>query len=259
MTEASGAARQDAMLRLVSSTLTENVEQSLSRIIAASIEQEVIPAFTETTNKVIDRKLGELLPQSISTSTQREIKAALPNALGQALRDQQVQRTISDMTANQVAQKVQQQVSVMLQQSLPNMAVQATQKMVADLEARTTQRLREAETERTQDNAKIDQLSGLVRSLAATVQSMADSQAAFQEQMQVVLQSRDKEAAPVSEVEEPEEPVATAAAAVDPQQAAEEEEVSRITQSLMAGEYEDATIQVSQAFHTLLLSTSRQY
>ena len=118
--------------------------------------------------------------------------------------------------------------------------------MVADLEARTTQRLRDAETQRMQDNAKIDQLSGLVRSLATTVQNMADSQAAFQEQMQVMLQSREMEVAPSSEVEEAEEPV-TAAAAVDPQQAAEEEEVKRITQSLVAGEYEDATIQVSQA------------
>ncbi|KAK5131332.1 hypothetical protein LTR08_000998 [Meristemomyces frigidus] len=264
VTEASGAARQDAMLRLVSSTLTENVEQSLSGIIGASIEQEVIPAFTENTNKVIDRKLAELLPQQISTSVQREIKAALPSALAQAFRDQQVQRTISDMTANQVAQKVQQQVSMMLQQSLPNMAVQATQKMVADLEARTTQRLREADTQRQQDNAKIDQLSGFVRSLSTTIQNMADSQAAFQEQISQMQQSRSNHFASSSETkssETVEEPVAV----VDPQQAAEEEEVSRITQSLMAGEYEDATIQWLQSanqatlFDRLFVRVNPQY
>ena len=85
----------------------------------------------------------------------------------------------------------------------------------------------------------------LGRTLRLNTIKMADSQAAFQEQMAQLQQSRSTEAAPVGEarsVESVEEPVA---AAVDPQKAAEEEEVSRITQSLMAGEYEDATIQVS--------------
>ncbi|KAK5122762.1 hypothetical protein LTR85_003677 [Meristemomyces frigidus] len=262
--EASGAAKQDAMLRLVSSTLTENVEQSLSHIIGASIEKEVIPSLANTTSKVIERKLAELLPQQLSTTTQREVKAALPNALKEALRDQQVHRTISDMTANQVAQKVQQQVSTLLQQSLPNMAAQATQKMVADLEARTNQRLHEADAQRQQDSLKIDQLAGLVRSLSTTIQNMADSQAAFQEQITEMQQSRSKDAAPTSETRSTES-AAQSVAAVDPQKAAEEEEVSMITEALMAGDYEGATIQWLQSanqatlFDRLFVRVNPQY
>ncbi|KAK4550819.1 hypothetical protein LTR36_000399 [Oleoguttula mirabilis] len=262
--EASGAAKQDAMLRLVSSTLTENVEHSLHNIIGASIQKEVIPSLADTTSKVVERKLAELLPQQLSTCTQREIKAALPNALKEALRDQQVHRTISDLTANQVAQKVQQQVSAMLQQALPNMATQATQKMVADLEARTNQRLHEADVQRQQDSAKIDQLSGLVRSLSTTIQNMVDSQTAFQEQIVEMQQSRGKEAAPASETTSTAS-AAESVAVVDPQKAAEEEEVSRITQSLNSGDYEGATIQWLQSanqatlFDRLFVRVNPQY
>ncbi|KAI7360411.1 hypothetical protein KC354_g8893 [Hortaea werneckii] len=236
VSEASGAAKQDAMLRLVSSTLTENVEQSLSRIITSSIDKAVIPALTSMTGSIIEKKLAELVPQQLGPTVQREVKAALPNALQQSLRDQQVHRTISE----QIAQKVQQQVSNMLQTSLPNMATQATQKMVADLDARTTQRLREADVQRQQDNAKIEQLSGMVRSLTQTVQGMAESQKTFQEEMKKMQQGRAQEApaptaaggrAPAPAVDE-----------TDPQKVAEEQEVSGITQMLMDGSYEEATI-----------------
>merc|ERR1712070_700377 len=236
VSEASGAAKQDAMLRLVSSTLTENVEQSLSRIITSSIDKAVIPALTSMTGSIIEKKLAELVPQQLGPTVQREVKAALPNALQQSLRDQQVHRTISE----QIAQKVQQQVSNMLQTSLPNMATQATQKMVADLDTRTTQRLREADVQRQQDNAKIEQLSGMVRSLTQTVQGMAESQKTFQEVMKKMQQGRAQEA-PASTAAGGRAP-APAVDEMDPQKVAEEQEVSRITQMLMDGSYEEATI-----------------
>ena len=65
--DAAGAAKQDAVLRLVSSTLTENVEKSLHRIVSGSIEKEVLPAITNTTTKSVEKKLGEALPQQLSS------------------------------------------------------------------------------------------------------------------------------------------------------------------------------------------------
>ncbi|KAI7522768.1 hypothetical protein KC316_g19141, partial [Hortaea werneckii] len=236
--EASGAAKQDAMLRLVSSTLTDNVEQSLSRIITSSIDKAVIPALTSMTGSIIEKKLAELVPQQLGPTVQREVKAALPNALQQSLRDQQVHRTISE----QIAQKVQQQVSNMLQTSLPNMATQATQKMVADLDARTTQRLREADVQRQQDNAKIEQLSGMVRSLTQTVQGMAESQKTFHDEMKKMQQGRAQEGPTSAAAAGGRAAAAPAVDEMDPQKVAEEQEVSRITQMLMDGSYEEATI-----------------
>ena len=44
--DAAGAAKQDAILRLVSSTLTENVEKSLHRIVSESMANEIVPSIT---------------------------------------------------------------------------------------------------------------------------------------------------------------------------------------------------------------------
>ncbi|KAK4962845.1 hypothetical protein LTR10_000472 [Elasticomyces elasticus] len=238
--DAATAARQDAMLRLVSSTLTENVEQSLHRIIGASIERDVIPAITTTSSKLIDAKLVELLPKQIDTSVQRELKVALPHALTAALKDQQVQRLISEATSTQVAQKVQQQVSNLLQQSLPNMAMQAMQKMVAEHEARTSQKLQEAETKRDEANRQVEQLSRLVASLSQTIQGMADSQAAFQEQILKAQRERSMkaESSKMSEKSAADEK----SEVVEKVKSAEEMEVERITQLLMEAEFEQATI-----------------
>ncbi|KAK0835430.1 hypothetical protein LTR02_012529 [Friedmanniomyces endolithicus] len=251
--EAAGAARQDAMLRLVSSTLTENVEQSLHRIIGASIEKDVIPALADTSSKILDRKLAELLPKHVDTSVQRELKAALPNALTLALRDQQVHRTISEATSNHLAQKVQQQVSNLLQQSLPNMAMQATQKMIADLETRENQRLQEAETQREEANQKVDQLAMLVRSLSQTIQGMADSQTAFQEQILRLQKERGGADQARADHNRPASSrgdasaVAGSAVSEPPPKTAEEMEVEKITSLLVAGEYEQATIEWLQS------------
>ncbi|KAK5719003.1 hypothetical protein LTR17_015428 [Elasticomyces elasticus] len=239
--DAATAARQDAMLRLVSSTLTENVEQSLHRIIGASIERDVIPAITTTSSKLIDAKLAELLPKQIDTSVQRELKAALPHALTAALKDQQVQRLISEATSTQVAQKVQQQVSNLLQQSMPNMAMQAMQKMVAEHEARTSQKLQEAETKRDEANKQVEQLSRLVTSLSQTIQGMADSQAAFQEQILKAQRERSTKAES-SKMSEKSAADEKSEVVVEKVKTAEEMEVERITQLLMEAEFEQATI-----------------
>jgi hypothetical protein len=239
VSEASSASTRDAMLRLVSATLTENVEQSLDRIISSSIQDKVIPAISDISSKAIDRKLTELLPNHISTTVQREVKSAIPNALQHALKDQQLHRTISE----QVAQKVQIQVSGLLQQSLPSMATTATQKMVNDLETRTNQRLQQATIQQQQANAQINQLTSMVRSLSDTIQQMSDSQKAFQEQILALQRERSSE---TTKAELPlESEKAPTYEDINPQQAAEHREVEEITQLLMASEYEKATIQVS--------------
>jgi outer membrane murein-binding lipoprotein Lpp len=219
--------------------LTENVGQSLDRIISSSIQDKVIPAISDISSKAIDRKLTELLPNHISTTVQREVKSAIPNALQHALKDQQLHRTISE----QVAQKVQIQVSGLLQQSLPSMATTATQKMVNDLETRTNQRLQQATIQQQQANAQINQLTSMVRSLSDTIQQMSDSQKAFQEQILALQRERSSETTKAELPSESEK--APTYEDINPQQAAEHREVEEITQLLMASEYEKATIQVS--------------
>ncbi|GIZ46786.1 hypothetical protein CKM354_000989800 [Cercospora kikuchii] len=236
--DAAAGAKQDALLRLVSSTLTENVDRSLSSIIATRIEKDVIPTLTEVTSKVVDRKIAESLPPQLNASVSAAMKANLSNTLQQALQDKEVHKAISDLTANQVAQRVQQQVSAMLQQQLPEMTTKAAQKMVGDLESKFTQHQRSFEAQRQQDNAKIEELSGIVRSLSTTLQGMAASQASFQEQILKLQRetgagqvgaARSTSTSPTANQQTPAEP--------------EDADILNMTQLLMDGKYEEATIQ----------------
>ncbi|KAK5111791.1 hypothetical protein LTR62_004711 [Meristemomyces frigidus] len=264
VSEASGAAKQDAMLRLVSATLTENVEQSLQRIITANITEKVVPALVASVSQSIDRKLTELLPNQLKSITAREMKAGLPSALQAALKDQQVARAISEGTAT----KVQQQVSSLLQQSLPNMASQASSKMVADLEKRTFDRIHQGDKEIVQHKQKIEELSELVRSLSTTIQAMADSQSAFQEQI-LKLQRERKDETASSPVHKSATSTSTAAppstATIDPRKELEDREVREITQLLVSSDYEAATIawlqsaNQAQLFDNLFVRVNPQY
>ena len=236
--DAAGSARQDAILRLVSSTLGENVEGTLNHIVSGSIESRIIPHLTDSTSRIVEKTLSDTLPPQLNASVSREVKTALPGGIQQALRDQQFQRAITD----QVATKVQQQVSQLLQQAMPNIATQATQKMVSDLENRTKQQLQEAHTRRQQDDAKIEELSKLVRSLSETMQNMSESQAAFQEQV-LKMQSQSTKTDTEDGATKDEE--ASTSAAADPQAEAEAQEVKKITQLLVDGEFDAATIEVS--------------
>ena len=228
--DAAGAAKQDAMLRLVSSTLTENVEKSLNRIISENIVKDVIPQLATAAGQAVDKKLGESLPAQISTSVTREIKAALPGAVQKTLQDASVSRAISE----QVVPKVEQQISSLIKQLVPGMVTDATQKLKTDLERRQVQQLNDAEVRRQQDNAKIQELSNLVRSLSETVHHMSQSQGAFQEQ---ILKTQREMAKPSPAKEPPPAPVETKPEPKD-------EEIESITRALQEGQYDNATIQV---------------
>ncbi|SMY21618.1 unnamed protein product [Zymoseptoria tritici ST99CH_1A5] len=234
--DAAAGARQDALLRLVSSTLTENVDASLNKIISARIERDVVPALTEVTGKVIDRKIAESLPKELNTSVAAAMKAQLSTTLQSTLKDKEIQRAISDITGNHVAAKVQERVDQLLQKQLPGMATQASQKMIADLESRLGQQQRSAEAQRQQDNAKIEELSNIVRTLSATMQDMAASQTAFQEQ--ILKMQRENKSAP-----QPSANTGSDSASAEVQAEPEDQDVARMTQMLIGGRYEEATIQ----------------
>jgi hypothetical protein len=245
--DAAGAAKQDALLRLVSSTLTENVDRSLSSIIATRIEKDVIPTLTEVTSRVVDSKIAESLPPQLNASVSAAMKANLSNTLQQALKDKEVHKAISEATANHVAQRVQQQISALLQQQLPEMTHQAAQRINKDLENKFLQHQRQYEDQRQQDTAKIEELSGIVRSLSTTLQGMATSQSAFQDQ--ILKMQREARTLPEGSTRSN---ASSAAATRESPPAPEDEDVVKMTQLLVEGKYEEATIQVSSPLSFLI-------
>jgi hypothetical protein len=241
--DASGAAKQDAILRLVSSTLTDNVESTLHKIVSTSIESKVIPVLTNNTSKVIERKLAETLSTQVSESVAKEIKAAVPSAISAALRDSQVTRALSSHIVDEVTKQVKMDMGGLVQRSMQtvqtNMASQitqssqSTQKAVLDVESKLGASLREMSEYQAQQSAMMAQLSASVRDLSTLVQSMkeehgrtASQQSMRQVSAAAVQRQADLEVAPQRE---------------------EQTEVERLTQMLRNAEYQQATIEWLQS------------
>jgi hypothetical protein len=245
--DATSSAKQDAILRLVSSTLTENVESSLHKIVSTSIEGKVIPALTNNTSKIIERKLAETLNTQVSGSINKELKAAIPGAISAALRDSQVTRALSTHIVDEVTKQVKMDMGGLVQRSMQtvqtNMAsqmtqsAQSTQKAILDTESKLGARFRELSEQQSQQAAMLSQLTSSVRDLASMVQSMKEENGRLMSQISQQPTSQAPTAAVKREAElEPEAP-----------QSEEAAEIARLTQMLKNAEYQQATIEWLQS------------
>ncbi|KAF1990642.1 hypothetical protein K402DRAFT_200619 [Aulographum hederae CBS 113979] len=77
--DASFSAKTDTVLRLVSSTLTDNVEKSLASIVMAEISAKVVPQIQEHVIKAFDRRLGGTMADVLNNSVPRELRIAFEN------------------------------------------------------------------------------------------------------------------------------------------------------------------------------------
>ena len=260
--DAAGQARHEAVLRLVSSSLTENVDKSLNRIISANIKDSLLPTISDTTIKTLDRKLPQLISDHIRNHLPKDIKAALPGAISTAVQSPNVIRSISDNLTEKITKHVERQLQTSLTQSVipafNRVATQETQKVAAQLEARVGEQLNQAELNRTQDLQKIEEISTLVRGLSETVQTIANTQATFQNEYlklhKQLIQQQQTPQKPIGS----ERSLGTAShAATEPEVehkqtqqqsertlSEEDEEIRQITQLLHDGYYEGGTIKV---------------
>lgn len=225
--DAAAAAKQDAVLRLVSSTLTDNVEKSLSKMITAGIQQTLLPALTSQINSTIEHTFSQ----------------ALASAVPRAMQDKDVHRSISEQTASKLTAHIDQTVNAAVRNlvlpAVTNLS-SSTQKSAADAERRFAEQLRQVEARRLSDNAKIAELTDLARGMSDIIQAVSAGQAAFQEQ---ILQLQSQIAASNAAREASDK----SAASVRSQPAApsqEDLEVQTVTQLMTDGKYEEATIAV---------------
>jgi len=185
--EAAGAAKQDAVLRLVSSSLTENVEKSLTRIITSNIEKLVIPTVANIASATIDRKLSELLGPRLDAAISSELKLAVPIAAGQALQMPEVLGSISSLVSQKVANHVESHVMAVLVDTITPafkaLSISTAQKVTEEVEQRVGAQLQTFELERRSDRDDIERLTALTGDLLDTVRSMADSQLALREEI----------------------------------------------------------------------------
>ncbi|KAI9774859.1 MAG: hypothetical protein M1840_000075 [Geoglossum simile] len=234
--QATGVANQDAILRLISSILSDNVEKTLGHIISTSIQQIVLPSIADVTATAIDRRLTEDISHSLSQSIPRELKTALPEAVSRAIQNPDVLRVIADSVAIKLAGHVEIEFSTALHNTISpafkSLAIEAAMKAAGDAEHRAAERLRKADLQRQNDGKKIDQLTNLVRGLSETVQTMASAQTEFQSE--ILKLQRQFQNRSTRELSTPTPPVQ--------EKSPEELEAETIVQLLDDGRLEEGTV-----------------
>jgi len=249
--DAAGSAKQDAMLRLVSSSLTDNVDKALNRIIQTNIKQSVIPAIADVLSTALDSRLSEALTQNLHQALPALLKLALPEAVSRSLQNPEVLRVLSDQVNSKIAGHVEKEFLSALHNtiapSFKNLAVNVAQKTSIETETRVREQLRQAELQRQNDSAKIDDLTVAVRGLSETVNTMAAAQSEFQQEI-LKLQAQaaqERQANLIRETsrqhqEASQGSTSSAVTRLTPEQA----ELNAISNMMGDQRYEDAIIQV---------------
>lgn len=253
--DAAGAAKQDAVLRLVSSTLTENVEKSLSDIIHKNVQASVVPSIAKTTSASLNDTLPTIISKQLNDTIPASLKAALPDAVGNAvskwMSSPNVLAPITEKIAKAMAGQVEKEFSTTLQNKIvpafSNLALNATQNAAKDIERRVQETLQQKELQHSQDSNKIDQLTNLVRGLSDTIHAMAAAQSDFKLEI-VKLQQKVNQDSQALARQQSLTPGDSISMHVSPEQ----EELDNIATSMNEGRFEEATIMVGAQIDTPL-------
>ncbi|KAF2491442.1 hypothetical protein BU16DRAFT_119349 [Lophium mytilinum] len=179
---AAGNAKQEAILRLVSETLSQNVERSFNEIITKSVQTTVLPKLLDSVNETINKELQQTLKKAISGTLPGELQAVLPSLsviLQNQIQNPQFLGKISDAVSKKVTANFEATVTSSLSVALGPALNNLTQVM----DNRFAEQLRDANLQRQKETQKVEQLTKLVQGLTGTVQSMAASQESFQMSM----------------------------------------------------------------------------
>jgi hypothetical protein len=235
-------AKQDAMLRLVSSTLSDNIEQTLGRIVTDSIQQSVLPAISEIALKAVNEQVGAKLNSYLSNGIPKELQKILPDAIGRSLQQPQVLKLMAESLATSVSFRVEESFAHTLQNvvtpAFTQLASQTAQRAAADIQRQAEEQIGNLERQTHSDSIKIENLLQLITGLSETVSTMAQAQAEFQGQflkMQQQLNERTRQSGGASTA------IATTPEKT-PQQLQYEALMEDIVADLSANEFQDAIL-----------------
>ena len=240
--------------------MTENVEKALSRIIQSSVEQVVLPSISKVTASTLDKKVPEYLTQQLLHTLPAQLKLALPEAVFKSLQHPDVLRVLSDQVTTKVANQVERQFSVVLNQtvlpSFQNIAIGTAQRMTAETERRMSEQLKQVDIQSREDSTKIDQLATLVRGLSETVSAMAAAQSGFQSEILKLQQQnaqyrQESSSTKTSSVQLHNVSVAPSNSP-EPVLTPEQQELENITNLMKEGRFEEGTILVRE--HNLIIT-----
>jgi hypothetical protein len=188
--EAAAASRQEGVLKVVSRTLHENVEDSLSRVVTDGLHKITLSPLKEVIASSVDRNLSTAVNQAVKVGLPRELEKALPGAMSKVLHDQNLLRNVADVVSKNVALQVEQQFAATMRDTIvPAMAkaVNAANKMTSDIQERFTEHIQQSALQHQNDNSKIADLTKVIGNLQQVIHLMAEEQVKFQQQTSSVL------------------------------------------------------------------------
>jgi hypothetical protein len=233
--DAAGSAKMDAVLRLVSSTLSENVEKTLGRIINHNFANVVLPGLSENLVGILDRRMSEVLHAAITSSISTQMSTSLPGALSKAMQEPDSLRIISDLVANKLATHVDSHLKNATASAMSAMSSNIVNQITAGVERRMTEQLRQAEVRHQEDTARINQLAGMVRELSEAVRSLSLAQAEHHKEAMALQHhlAGSREVLGGKTAQEPAFPTTG------------DEEVDSIAKMIANGHYKEGTIKVT--------------
>jgi len=255
--DSAAVARQEAVLRLISSTLSTNIEKSLGRIILTQMQQAVVPSITGVTVQAVSAQVGEAIARVLHQLVPHELGTQLPVAISTAMQSPQISRLISETVSQKVASQVEGHMADLLRTTITpafkNLASVVAEQAAIEVENRLGAQIQQIQTDRANDSAKIDSLHQVLNGIAETLQAMSATQAEFRKQ---ILRDRQQFAqlsglAPssssrqVSTAHQPPAPIAPPTPTkLKSQDEIEDEEIAKLMDD---GRYEEASIRWLQS------------
>ncbi|KAH5234542.1 hypothetical protein HBI26_154210 [Parastagonospora nodorum] len=236
---AANGAKQEAILRMVSSTLTENVEGVIRKMVEENMRQVLLPEMLAKTSSTLEQSIGSNLKSALAPQLSKEI----PDAVARALKAPHIFQSLSD----QVAKKVAANFEPVVVASVGSVVNPAISNLSNTIEKQIGEQLRQAHAQRHEDASKIAQLTDTVHTCLETIQSMVASQAELQSQVAKLQQALEKPAAPAPAPQAVDHSPRTARS---PRKSPEELELEQITQMMTDGNYEQATMKWLQSPRT---------
>ncbi|KAF2711019.1 hypothetical protein K504DRAFT_376668 [Pleomassaria siparia CBS 279.74] len=236
---ATNDAKQKTVLRLVSSTLTENVENVMQKMVNDNVRDIVLPQVLAQTTSTLEKSISSNLKSILATHLAKEI----PDSVTRTFKSPQLLQSLSE----QVSKKLTTSFEPLIIASVGSVINPTIAKFSNLVEHQVGHQLREANAQRLEDSARISKLTETVGLLTETIQTMAASQAELQEgflKLQKVLNQTSSQA---STLERPSSQTTVLPEKKIEQKTPEQLEVESITQLMAEGNYEQGTMQWLQS------------
>jgi hypothetical protein len=229
---AANGAKQEAILRMVSSTLNENVEGVIRKMVDDNIRNVLLPEVLAKTSATLEQGLSTNIKSTLGPLLAKEV----PDAVSRALKHPQMFQSLSD----QVAKNITSNFKPMVVASVGTVVNAAISNLSSLIERQIGAELRQAHAQRGEDAAKIAQLTDTVHTCLETIQTMVATQAELQSQVAKLHQAIEEREGPrgVRSVHQGSPQVTRS----PPKKTPEELELESIAQLMSEGNYEQGTM-----------------